>query len=378
MGKRETLRAIVASAISLCERHHAAERAGSIDRDQAEALAAADVRALRYGEANKDYLWVIDDRAHMVAHPYRPDLEGHDLANYADPDGVQLFSEVVALVAKSGEGFIRYRWQWQWQDDASRIESKLSYVHGFAPWGWTIDSGLYLHDVDAETARTTRSLGWIAAGIGTLVALLVALGLRQGWISERARCAAEAELTRSHARFETLAHASSEAVWLIIDGRLASANRRATDLLGRVPATPAELFAEPADQVLAAGGSAGPRQVLLAAAHGPVPALVEAEPVLVQGQPALVLTARDLTEGAHSPDERDRRAAAEALNNRQAAAQAGLLAPAAPLASTVPSLPLIATPAEVIARLAADGGSAALLTAPDVCSVTKRNRISCV
>jgi len=361
--KRETLRAIVASALSLCERHHAAETSGTIDRATAQAQAAADLRALRYGDASKDYLWIIDRGCRMIAHPYRPDLEGQDLTAYADPDGVRLFAASAALVAGAGEGFISYRWQWK--DDAARIEPKMSYVRGFAAWGWVVGSGIYLHDVEAETARTTRQLGWIAAGIGLLVAALVALGLRQGWTSERARRAAEAELARSHARLEALAHASSEAVWLVVDGRITGANRRAGELLGGTPATADALFADPADRMLTAGGSAGPRQVLLAAAAGPVPALVEAEPVLVHGQQTLVVTARDLVAGRQSPDEGARRAAAEALNDRAAAAQAGLLVPAAGVAGPVPRLPLTATPAEIIARLAAEGGSAALLTAPD-------------
>jgi signal-transduction protein with cAMP-binding, CBS, and nucleotidyltransferase domain/PAS domain-containing protein len=362
-GKRETLRAIVASALSLCERHHAAELAGTIDRATAQAQAAADLRALRYGEASKDYLWVTDLACHMIAHPYRPDLEGSDLTSYADPDGVRLFAASATLVASAGEGFISYRWQWM--DDAARIEPKMSFVRGFVPWGWVVGSGIYVHDVEAETARTTRSLGWISAGIATLVAALVAVGLRQGWASERARRAAEAGLARSHARLEALAHASSEAVWLILDGRIIGANNRATDLLGGIPPAADNLFVDPADRILVAGGPAGPRQVVLATAHGPVPALVEAEPVMVQGQPTLVLTARNLADGSVSPDERDRLGAAEALNDSFAAAQAGLLAPIAPIASPVPLLPLTATPAEVMARLAADGGSAALLTAPD-------------
>ncbi len=361
--KRETLRAIVASALSLCERHHTAEAAGTLDRATAQAQAAADLRALRYGDASKDYLWVIDLGCRMIAHPYRPDLEGQDLTAYADPDGVRLFAASSALVASAGEGFITYRWQWK--DDATRIEPKMSFVRGFTPWGWVVGSGIYLHDVEAETARTTRQLGWISAGIGALVAVLVALGLRQGWTSERARRAAEAGLAHSHARLEALAHAASEAVWLVVDGRITGANHCASELIGGAVESADQLFADPADRILVAGGAAGPRQVLLASRQGPVPALVEAETVMVQGQPTLVLTARLLADGSTSPDERDRRAAAEALNDSFVAAQAGLLAPAAPLAGAVPLLPLTSTPAEVMARLAAEGGSAALLTAPD-------------
>ncbi len=362
-GKRETLRAIVASAHSLCERHHADEVAGRISRAQAQARTADDLRALRYGEENRDYLWVIDSSAHMVAHPYRPDLEGVDLMDYADPDGVRLFAESVAAVAAADEGYITYRWQWH--DDAERIEPKKSYVRGFAPWGWVIGSGIYLNDVEAEKRRTTRWLAWITAAVSTLVAVLVAIGLRQGWLSEQARQAAEVALARSHARFEALAHASSEAVWLVVDGRVVGANRRANGLLGRMPATAAALFSDPQDHVLVAGGAAGPRQVLLAAASGQVPALVEVEPVLVEGQSALVVSARDLAAGAPAPDERDRRLAAEALNQDAALAQARLLEPVADWAQPVPCLPLTASPEDCAAALAGSGGATLLLEAPD-------------
>lgn len=361
--KRETLRAIVATAISLCERHHAAEVAGEVGRAHAQAQAALELRALRYGEANKDYLWVTNLEPRMIAHPYRQDLEGSTLSDYADPDGVRLFNASAALVAEHGEGFVHYRWQWQ--DDPGRIVPKLSYVRGFPAWGWIVGSGIYLDDVHAEIERTTRRLAWIASGIGALVAILVGLGLRQGWASERARQAVEAQLARSHARFEALAHASSEAVWLVAEGRIIGANRRAGELLGVTPALAGDLFADPADRILVAGGAAGPRQATLATRQGPLPALVEAEPVMVQGQAALVLTAHDCADGGSSPNERSRRIAAEALNDSAAVAQAALLAPVAPLAGAVPRLPLTATPAEVIARLASEGGSAALLTAPD-------------
>ncbi len=355
--KRETLRAIVASAISLCERHQRAEADGA----RAQALAAADLRALRYGEANKDYLWVIDATPRMIVHPYRPDLEGQEVGAHADPDGVRLFAASVARVHDAGEGFVHYRWQKA--DDAAHTAPKLSFVRGFAPWGWVVGSGIYLDDVHAELARTTRTLGWIAGGVAAVVAALVALGLRQGWASERARRAAEQALADEHARAQALAHATSEAVWLVVDGRIAGANRRAGELVGDV-AGPSALFSDPADRVLVEGPG-GPRRVLLAGRTGALPALVASDEVTVGERPALVITARLLDGAEVEPGDLIRRAAAEAQNDAVAVAQAGLLAPAEALAETVPHLPLTAAPGEVIAALAASGGSAALLTAPD-------------
>lgn len=365
--KRELLRAIVASAHSQLERFDGLVRSGALTLAEAQARASAELRATRYGQEGKDYLWVIDRTPRMVMHPYLPELEGRELGDYHDADGKALFSAAIAAVAEDGDGYVDYRWQWQ--DDPHRVVPKLSYVRLFQPWGWVVGSGLYLEDVRHEIHATTSRLAWSGAGVALLVALLLLVAVRQGWLSERRRRQAEAELAQAHARSEALAHASSEAVWLLEDGRIAAANRVSEDLLGGGAARPgadaATLFADPADRALAAGGAAGPRSVLLAGAGGPVPALVTANPVIVHGREALVLTARSLAGDAPAPAERERREAAEALNDAAAVATAALLAPVAPLAIPVPRLPLTATPAEVGRALHEAGGSAALLTAPD-------------
>jgi signal-transduction protein with cAMP-binding, CBS, and nucleotidyltransferase domain/PAS domain-containing protein len=364
-SKRETLRAIVASALSLCERHYAAELAGKLDRQQAQTLAAADLRALRYGDANKDYLWLIDHTPRMIAHPYRSDLEGRDLTNYADPDGIRLFAESVALVVAKNEGFVHYRWQWQ--DDPSRIVPKLSYVRDFIPWGWIVGSGIYLDDVQTEISRTTHRLLWISACIGALIAALVAIGLRQGWISERLRRITEDELAQSHARYQTLAHAAEGAVWLVVDQRVTGANRSACTLLGR-PET--ELLGMEIAQLFAADAAEPSpgmmHETLLATPSGLVPALVVVSSASVLGRAAKVFTARDLRLGANtSADERRRREDAEALLRDALLVQVAWLAPAAPHAQTVPVLPLSSTPEEVGSALTERNTSAALLAAPD-------------
>ena len=341
--KRELLRAIVASAHSQLERYAQLERSGGLTRNEAQARAVADLRATRYGQEGKDYLWVIDRTPRMVMHPYRPELEGQQLADYRDADGKALFSAAVREVANKGDGYVGYRWQWQ--DDQARVVPKLSYVRLFESWSWIVGSGLYLEDVHAEIRATTSRLAWVGSTVAGLVGLLVAVALRQGWISECRRRETLADLARSHARFEALAQAGSEAVWLVIDGRVAAANRGTEELLGaglqlRLGADAASLFSDPSDFTRLAGGSAGPRSALLTGSDGPVPALVTATPVSVQGQEALVLTARPLS-GRPGLDEpgRELLAALQAQQEAQAIEAATLLSSAAPLAVTAPCLP---------------------------------------
>lgn len=363
--KRETLRAIVGSALSLLERHAAREREG-LPRIEAQAQAAAELRGLRYGEANKDYLWVMDATPRMIAHPYRSDLEGQPLGGFTDAHGKRLFMACVEAVRADGAGYVDY--MWQWQDDARRIVPKLSYVHRFEPWGWIVGSGIYLEDVRDEIGAVTGRLAWISAGIVAVVALLLAFTLRQGFVSESRRRAAEDELARSRARYQALAHAGEDAVLLLAGGRIACANRAACQLLGRdepaLTGLPAgELLAAGVDTAVIGGLDDVPRECRLAAAGGPIPVLMSASPVLVHGQPGQVVIIRDLRPDAPATDDARRRLAAEAVAIATTLDQASILAPAAGLAQPATVLPLTAAAAETDAALRRDG--AVVLAAPD-------------
>lgn len=80
------------------------EAAGRMSRDQAQTAAKAAVGAMRYGQ--DDYFWINDMHPTMVMHPMKPALNGKDLSENKDADGVLMFKEFVAVVQKDGEGFV--------------------------------------------------------------------------------------------------------------------------------------------------------------------------------------------------------------------------------------------------------------------------------
>ena len=53
-------------------------------------------------------------------------------------------------------------------------QPKLSYVEGFAPWGWIIGTGVYIDDIDAAVRSKALVLGSIGC---TILALARALGI---------------------------------------------------------------------------------------------------------------------------------------------------------------------------------------------------------
>ncbi len=188
-GKREMIRELTESSWSILAAHAQREKDGLLTRAQAQASAIENLRRLRYGPELKDYFWINDMQPRIVMHPYRPDLEGQDISEYADPNGKRLFVEFVKVVRADGAGFVDY--EWQWKDDPGRIVPKISFVKGFEPWDWIVGTGVYVEDVRAEIASITRKLTLICLGILAVIAVLSFYIVRRGVIIEQEKKQAE-------------------------------------------------------------------------------------------------------------------------------------------------------------------------------------------
>ncbi|MCP4645383.1 MAG: hypothetical protein GY851_33375 [bacterium] len=106
-----------------------------------QAAALATLRRIRYGADSTDYLWVNDLHPKMVMHPYKPELEGKDLTESADPTGKRLFVDMANICRQDGGGFVMYHWPLPGTEDVS---PKISYVRLYEPWGWVVGTGVFL------------------------------------------------------------------------------------------------------------------------------------------------------------------------------------------------------------------------------------------
>lgn len=176
-GKREALLHLTEAAWSTLDYYHDMAENQVLDREQAQTAAIAHLEKLRYGPELRDYFWINDMTPTMIMHPYRPDLVGKDISEFRDPSGKRLFSDMVVIVKEQGAGYADYLWQWQ--GDSDRIIPKISYVKGFAPWGWLIGTGLYVADVKSEISTITRQLTWACIGIMAVVLILSGVIIRE-------------------------------------------------------------------------------------------------------------------------------------------------------------------------------------------------------
>jgi len=229
--KRAMIRELVNSGHSDLADFHRLELDGLLTREEAQARAISHLRSLRYGDEGKDYFWINDFAPRMVMHPYRSDLEGQDLRDYADPEGTRLFVEFVRVVESDGGGYVDYLWQWK--DDSTRVVPKVSYVTEFTPWGWIIGTGAYIEDVRAEIGELTREL--TLTGLVLLAVVIVVTG----WTiwgrlrAVRGQMRAQAALGESERRFRTMASHIEDGLTIIENGQVVFVNDRACEIFGR-------------------------------------------------------------------------------------------------------------------------------------------------
>ncbi|MCK5404015.1 MAG: cache domain-containing protein [Desulfobulbaceae bacterium] len=200
--KKMMIRELTQTAWDILSYYEKKSLTGKISRKEAQTLAKEQIRELRYGPEGKDYFWINDMHPTMIMHPYRTDLDGQDISQFTDPDGKRLFVDFVEAVKENGAGYVPYRWQWK--DNSERIESKLSYVKLFEPWGWIIGTGVYVDDVDREIAAISRKIIYISVSILILIAFLAIYIIRHGLTETARRRVAEKEVKKYHDQLEEL------------------------------------------------------------------------------------------------------------------------------------------------------------------------------
>jgi len=156
---------IVETAHSIVTHIESEQRAGRMTEKRAKAAALAVLKVMRYG--NNDYLFVSDLQPRMIMHPMKPEMNGKDLTADVDADGVHPFREMANVVRAHGEGSVSYRWPKSGTDEA---QPKISFVKGFAPWGWVIGSGVYVDDLRQAIWREAMTM------IGIVLAILLGVG----------------------------------------------------------------------------------------------------------------------------------------------------------------------------------------------------------
>ncbi|MEY4591452.1 MAG: hypothetical protein RIR18_347 [Pseudomonadota bacterium] len=166
--RQDKVRNLVESAQTIVAYYAGEASAGRMGTEDAQKAALNSVRVMRYDKT--EYFFVQDMNGVMLMHPIKPELNGKNLLQVKDKAGKTLFEEMRQVVKASGSGFVSYQWP---KPNSDVVAPKISFVQGFAPWGWSIGTGIYVDDVDAKFRETSV---WLF-GIGVLIAILLGGGM---------------------------------------------------------------------------------------------------------------------------------------------------------------------------------------------------------
>jgi signal transduction histidine kinase len=208
--KKEMVRELIRAAMPILVHYHELERQGVLTRREAQIRAAQLLKSMRYGPEAKDYFWINDFSPKLIMHPYREDLLGQNVADWADPSGKYLFRDFIRIARENGGGYVEY--MWQWKDDPERIVPKISYIETFKTWNWIVGTGVYIEDVRAEIAALSRRLALLS---GALLLLIVGFSGYYVWQwaeTEKRRRAAWRELNESREKYMAVLESCPNAV----------------------------------------------------------------------------------------------------------------------------------------------------------------------
>ena len=162
--KRTEIQSVVQSGVAIARSYHERAEAGEMSMEQAQDLAKAALRAVRY--QGEEYLFVDDVNYVNIVHGLTPATEGKMRESSPDENGKLYIKERIDTTKAQGSGYFTYAWK----SPGGQALDKTAYAEFFAPWGWVIATGVLLTTVDAtfyEAAITGASIT-----LGITVALL--------------------------------------------------------------------------------------------------------------------------------------------------------------------------------------------------------------
>src|ERR1700688_989963 len=143
LGERKAdLTHVSESALSVVKTFADQAAAGTMPVAEAQKRAMDTIRNMRYGE--NGYFQIINSQPTVLMHPTQQEMNGKDVSDYKDPNGVYVFRDIVAVVKRDGKGFTAYATS---KPGATEASPKITYSLIYQPWDWILSTGLYVDDL---------------------------------------------------------------------------------------------------------------------------------------------------------------------------------------------------------------------------------------
>lgn len=163
---------LVESAVGVMTHYHELSQQGTLSEDEAKRQALAAVSAMRFDNGN--YVFVGDKDGIAIANGVKK-LIGKKITGLKDPTG-HLFVQDLYDKARAGGGFVDYKWPNAQNKD--QLDPKTSYATYFAPWQWTVGSGLNMDALQADISTSEFKSILNAAVILVVLSVILAFFIR--------------------------------------------------------------------------------------------------------------------------------------------------------------------------------------------------------
>lgn len=136
----------VSGVLSLLTEINNLYEAGYLSLDEAKAMAAEEVRQMRYGDSG--YFWIDQsDGTNVVL--LGSDTEGTNRMETKDGNGYQMVKEIIRVAVEDGGGYTDYVFP---KEGETENLPKRSYSEYFEPFDWVVGTGNYTDNIDDSIA----------------------------------------------------------------------------------------------------------------------------------------------------------------------------------------------------------------------------------
>ena len=113
------------------------------------------LRKIRFGKNNDNYIFIVDYEGTTILNDTKKELEGKNIWNMEDPNGVKFIQEGRKAADKPGGDFIYYSWD---QPETGKTAPKVSFIIGIPQLKWMIGSGVYIDTVKYNSEIGIRQI----------------------------------------------------------------------------------------------------------------------------------------------------------------------------------------------------------------------------
>ncbi len=142
-ARKHEIKLLVQNARSMVAGYHERSQMGEIDEETAKTEAMAILNSLRYAQSG--YFMVLDTDGNMINHPTDKRLNGKNVVNLKDANGQSIIRDAINKAQKNEGGYTYYVFPKPGSDVAV---PKITYSAPFLPWGWVLNTGIYVDDID--------------------------------------------------------------------------------------------------------------------------------------------------------------------------------------------------------------------------------------